>query len=276
MAKSFLFYFKSTVVLCFILSSVLTFSDEISDTAQQKPPSKNSLELFNEGLQLFKAKDFQKAFSSFEKSAELDPKSESALMNLGITALELKKVGTSLAAFRKVLTINPTHHEALQGIQYIQHKFEIREIPHQIEFYQALREYFLASQSMNSYLTLFATLFLFFGIIMIRYWGSYKNSIAQEIAPPPFPYIGFFFGGLLVICISLLGAKFYDLTLQRGTIISSQVGVKTAPGEDQATLFDLYEGLEVVILHQSAGWLQVQYPGGLAGWIPQNSIMQTQ
>ena len=69
--------------------------------------------------------------------------------------------------------------------------------------------------------------------------------------------------------------KLVDLQIPRGTVIADKTSVYSAPDEKSVALFDLYGGLEVILDSQKDSWVQVTYPGGLTGWIPKTSMLQT-
>ena len=106
---------------------------------------------------------------------------------------------------------------------------------------------------------------------------------------PPFPSVAVIAGVLFVSGAALSASKAYDQSVIRGTIISKQVPVLSSPDSSATQLFDLYEGLEVIVRQFSSeksadaenngakkDWVQVSYPGGSTGWIPRSSIVTTQ
>ena len=106
--------------------------------------------------------------------------------------------------------------------------------------------------------------------------GQKKRAILQEVSAPAAPLVGV---ALLIAFLAIAGLttlKAWDATQPRATVIVSKVSVQSAPGENQATLFDLSEGLEVLVRQKSETWLQISYPGGLSGWVPEKSLMQNQ
>jgi hypothetical protein len=63
--------------------------------------------------------------------------------------------------------------------------------------------------------------------------------------------------------------------MPRATIIADKVSAQIAPGEGQNSLFELYAGFEVLLSNTTPGWTQVRYPGGLTGWVKNDSLMPT-
>jgi len=56
-------------------------------------------------------------------------------------------------------------------------------------------------------------------------------------------------------------------------IVVKKTPALSAPAENAPTLFELHEGFEVVILELKDDWIQVNYPGGLTGWVPKTAVL---
>jgi hypothetical protein len=68
-------------------------------------------------------------------------------------------------------------------------------------------------------------------------------------------------------------AKVIDQSTLRGTIIAKKIESRSTPDMTGTSLFDLYEGLEVIVRQSTDSWVQVTYPGGPTGWIPKDAIL---
>jgi len=51
-------------------------------------------------------------------------------------------------------------------------------------------------------------------------------------------------------------------------VLADKVEGRSGPGDDNAALFTVHEGLKVQVRNQSGGWVQVLLPNGLNGWVP--------
>lgn len=232
-------------------------------------------EHFRRGTKSYQEKKFEDAILNFEKALELHPENATVLTDLGLSYYQIKKMGLSIAMFRRALFIDPSQSVAEAGLKFVSSQLEVKEIPHQIETYERLRSTVLNSVSLNGFhgLTL---LFLFSsGFILLRYFGRRRKAFELEEAPPATPVIGLviltgFLASVFFTCL-----KFYDTTIPRATIVAEKVSAQIAPGEDQSALFDLYEGFEVIIRNVANGWIQVSYPGGLTGWVKKDSLIST-
>ncbi len=55
-------------------------------------------------------------------------------------------------------------------------------------------------------------------------------------------------------------------------IITENTEIKMAPGAEQAQLFVLQEGSEVLVGQIQNDWVQVTYPGSYTGWVSKEKI----
>lgn len=230
---------------------------------------------FETGLVNYQNKKFAEAKTSFEEALKNSPADAAVLTNLGLTTYQLGQRSWSIAYFRKALSLNPSLPAANQGLAFVLPQLEVKEIPHQIETYELIREKFLEPAGEYSYFWILAGLIFLLGWSLIRYFGQRKRADADDLAYPPFPWIAVVAGFLGLIFFFLALAKIYDTQIPRGTVIEEKVSAQSAPGENQLSLFDLYGGFEVVIRSQSGDWVQVTYPGALTGWIQKTSLYVT-
>ncbi len=230
---------------------------------------------FETGLVNYQNKKFTEAKAAFEEALKSSPTDAAALTNLGLTAYQLGQKSWSVAYFRKAITLNPSLPAASQGLAFVLPQLEVKEIPHQIETYELIREKFLEPAGEYSYFWLLAGLVFLLGWSLIKYFGQRKRAETEDLVYPPFPWMAVVAGIFSVIFLSLAIAKIYDTQIPRGTIIEEKVSAQSAPGENQLSLFDLYGGFEVLIRSQSSEWVQVTYPGALTGWIKKTSLYVT-
>jgi tetratricopeptide (TPR) repeat protein len=88
--------------------------------------------------------------------------------------------------------------------------------------------------------------------------------------------VGWVLGGLLVLAL-LAGASW--LTLHQrlegkplAVVLDDAVEVLAGPGENNAALFTVHEGLTVEVRSERDEWLQVSLPNGLNGWVPRSAL----
>lgn len=256
------------IILLLSLLSPLSFAESPSE------PSPN-LSVFSLGLSYYESKDFDRAIVEFDKALQQKPNNPSILTNLALAHFQKNEKGQAIAYFRRALWVDPDFGPAANGLNFLLSQLEVKEIPHRIESYESFRRSFLAPVSPWLYPLLGSFLFFFGGWLIIRYLSARKKALAEELSLPPFPTVGSFFLFFFLISTSFALLKFYDLKQTRGTIIVSQAKVLAAPDEKASSLYEIPEGLEVIVQRSQNDWLQITYPGGMTGWVPARSVYAT-
>lgn len=228
---------------------------------------------FRDGLAAHQTKDYAKAKTLFTEALSLQPGNTAAMTNLAITELELGENGLAIAWFRRALTLEPGLAKAERGLRYAQSKLEIKEIPHRLEFSETLRNDVLERAPARAFLGLTALLILTSGWLLLGWFGRRRRARESQELTPSFPPTAGLLLILTAVLIALTVLKIHDLSLPRGTIVVKKTPALSAPAENAPTLFELHEGFEVVILELKDDWIQVNYPGGLTGWVPKTAVL---
>lgn len=262
-----------TRFLTALLSFIFCLVAETAYSQNQAANSpKSAEELFQAGVNSFQKNELDQARDQFTQSLKLAPDNVESLYNLGLTEHKAKNEGLALGLWRKALALDPTNTNVAQAIAFAEKALPARSVARGGDFFESFHRSFLAETSLMSLIVLNLVLLGFAGWILIRYFAQRSRSIENEEPSPPVPYVGFIFVIGLLISALVLAAKVYDLTLTRATVVADKVEVRTSPDSQAATLFELFEGLEVIVRQSQGEWVQVSYPGGLAGWIPANVV----
>lgn len=234
--------------------------------------TKDAQELFQSGVTSFQKNELDQAREHFTASLKISP-SVDTLYNLGLVEYQAKNEGLALGLWRKALVLEPTNEDVQHAIGFAERALPQQPMSRGGDLFESFHQKILAQIPLMSLIVVNLALIAFSGWILIRYFALRSRSIENEEPSPPIPYIGFIFVAGLFVSAVTLGAKAYDLTLTRATISDEKVEVKTSPDSQAATLFELFEGLEVIVRQSHEGWMQVNYPGGLSGWVPAKSVL---
>ncbi len=234
--------------------------------------SQTAEQLFQDGVTALQKNDLDLAREHFTASLKISP-SATSLYNLGLTEYKAKNEGLAIGLWRKALVLDPTNDDLQHAIGFAEKALPQQPISRGSDLFESFHQSFLSQTSLTSLIVVNLALLAFAGWILIRYLALKSRSIENEEPSPPIPYIGFLFIVGLLASVVVLGAKAYDLTVTRATVTDEKVEVKTSPDSQAATLFELFEGLEVIVRQSHEGWMQVTYPGGLSGWVPAKAVL---
>lgn len=230
---------------------------------------------FARGIQNFREQKFQEAEEAFKAALASGGNSSPVIFNLGLTELKLGKKGMALALWRKALFSDPNYWPARQARDMVASEIEAPAIAHEVSNWEWLRNTLLNPISLRSYLGLLALLMAFTGWTLIRYFGRRSRALEEEKPLPTPPVIGFVLAFCFLTVLLLTAAKVYDYFSPRGTIIVPKAEVKTGPGKESTTLFEIPEGNEVILKDSTDSWVQITYPGGMTGWVAKDSVLSS-
>lgn len=262
-----------TFILCALFATASFVRAE--DPAPTEPAATFE-SAFQSGLAAYQKQDYAAAQASFVQALTLRPDENSTLFNLGLTASRMGQRGWSLGYFRRVLAQDPGHSEARQALNFSLKQNPPREIPHQIETWETLHASVLSLASLATFAFLSLLIFFAAAWTWLTYLGARNRALKAETALPAPPILAIAFTLVLAAALTLTGAKVLDLREARATIVLEKVSAQTAPSDQAPSLFDLFEGLEVLVRQVKGDWIQVTYPGAMTGWVPKNSLFVTQ
>ncbi len=253
-----------SALLAFMLSPCASFS-------QTADP------LFSEAVSSFKdgkLADARDNFLELEKEHPFDP---TLLLNLGIIAQKEARLGAALALWRKALAENPTNEALLSAVDWTKPKLPKSAIAHETEAWEEFRRAILIRVSPLA-VTVAAALFLLLsGWRLLRWWAARRRALELETAMPAVPFGGFFLSFVFIIFLGISIAGFVDRLDIRGTILSAKVAVRSAPDQTATELFEVFEGMEVIVRDSRSIdeklWRRITYPGGMTGWVRERDVL---
>lgn len=231
-------------------------------------------ELFENGVKSFQAKEFDKASTFFTQALDLQPENTTVLVNLASAEFQTGQKTAAFAHYKKAAHLDPYFSTAQQGLDFVKSQIQIREIPHRIETYQRMREYFVEPFSVMIPLVLSTVLFLIWGLKTIRHLGNKKRAYLAGEDPSSLGLTHVILTILLVTSLVWLAFFKYDSSIKRGIVKQESVSLKSAPLMTAPEILQVFGGLEVKILRHQDGWTQIEYPGSVAGWIESSAVVE--
>ena len=233
--------------------------------------------LLEAGINSYQKGNYDDAKANFVQLVS-DPKwTFTALYNLGDIAVRQKHLGEALGYFRRAAIRKPHDSDTLFNMKFVEDALGNRRLGGKVSNFEFFRTDVLNRFSFSEFLALtlvFSFLFLF---SIAGYLKSRKLIKAEDanLSAPPTPGVlltGIFF----IVIVAISGLKLYDSYTDRGTITAATVDIRSGPNESNASMQEIPEGTEVVILDDSQpDWKQVALIGGIAGWVPSKDVMPT-
>ncbi len=228
--------------------------------------------LFAAGVVALQKNDLATARADFQSSLKLDPRQSQGYYNWGQVEFRSQNLGLAIGLWRKALDIDSGNRPAQEALAFAEKKLEHPQIAHETELWETLRSEVLLHVSLLSLLFLTSLFLLSAGWLGVVFFMGRKRAIRNETPLPSFPILALIFSFGLALSALLSVAKVIDLQTPRGTVVPKQLNALTTPDASGTPLFELYQGLEVIIQQSNSNWYQVTYPGGMTGWVPSHSI----
>ncbi|MBX2996247.1 MAG: hypothetical protein KF681_15585 [Bdellovibrionaceae bacterium] len=257
-------FFQGLLLCVFLASGPLAGAQEST-----VPP-------FQAGIESYQKQDYSAAQTAFEAALKDRPWEASVLTNLALTHYRLGQRGWALGYARRALHFEPGHTEASQLIAAIAQEGKLRDLPHRIEVWELLHHNVLTAASAPAFVALLLLMTVAALWAWLSFFGARRRALASENALPGFPFLPVLFSILFVTSALLALAKWKDASDLRGTVVVERVQALTAPSDQSPSLFELIEGLEVVVRKTEGDWLQVTFPGAMTGWVPKSALLLTQ
>ena len=232
-------------------------------------------ENFSTAVSNYQSSQYEAASKLFETELENHPENAALLYNFGLTEYRLGRLGKAIGLWRKALSLKPSFAAAKDALSFATSKLEHKELPHQATFAESVRTGILLWISIHHALFLLSVSLFFLGWFGVKYLRERKNSLANE-EPPPNPSLALIgYLAIFTFSVGLTGLKWMDTATVRATVLPKALSARTGPDEGHAELFQLYEGLEVIVSERKNTWLKATYPGGASGWIPEDAVLIT-
>jgi tetratricopeptide (TPR) repeat protein len=231
--------------------------------------------LFQEGVKAYQEKKYDAAKTAFKKALELNPSNVSTLTNLALVHHQLGEKGWAIALLKKAQNINPDFSTSSAALDFTTPQLEVKEIPHDIRFIDNIHNAIFSKYPAWIF-SLSAGLFFFlFFWQLIKYLGHRRKSQDLETARPNLSPILILNGLIALVLVVTMIFKILDQQVLRATVVEPKLSVLSLPDDKAPSLFEIFQGLEVIVNQTQGTWTQVTYPGGMTGWVPQNSIFIT-
>jgi hypothetical protein len=230
---------------------------------------------FLSGIESYRAKDFEASREFFIEAYKNNPQDPDTLYNLGLAEKELGLKGYALARWRQAQFMYPLFNKAKDAERLLIEELPVKVLPHSPLFSEQIRDSFLKYLPQWA-LNAVGSVFLFWALFStFKYIGYRKRAFLSEITPQ-LPGISLFVAWLLVPGLLYLSYQQFQIMNQtRATIVTEKAAAYSLPDPESVQLFELFEGLEVIIKRTKDEWAQVSYPGGMTGWIKSDSYLTT-
>ena len=230
--------------------------------------AQNNSELFKQANELYRNEKYVEAIGLYEQIEASGLVSSELYYNLGNSYYKINKVAPSIYNLEKSLLLNPQNTDAANNLVFAKRMAidAIEELPK--TFFQNLEENVIQQLSFDqwayvavsaSIMTCLFFLFFYFSYIPGRKRAYFVISILSSL-----------------ILIFSLFFTFKQFDTSKSTIeaivFDEKTSVKDAPLSSGQEVFEIHEGLKVMVLDEVDVWKKIKLSDGKTGWILAESL----
>jgi tetratricopeptide (TPR) repeat protein len=224
-------------------------------------------EIFERGNRAYDDERFGEAAEAFETLLKYQIEDPRVEYNLANTEFRRGNLGRAILHYERAKRLNPTDPDILANLRFARSwrldRVPETERPVAIDWLVRVQD--RVGPDRQAWLMVLAVwlicALLAWGLAMAGRWNA---RFGWELA-------------VLVLILVLLGASWYA-TYQRlegrttAVVVERIVEVLAGPGENNATLATVHEGLDVEVWGERQEWIQVRLPNGVSGWVRRGAV----
>lgn len=226
--------------------------------------AESPVELYNQGNQFYKEGKFTEAREAYRKACAAGLAHPDLFYNLGNAELKSGNLGPAVAAYLRAKRLNPRDPDLNFNLEYARKKIaaKLPEIPRG-PFSRAF-SWTAGLLSADEW-----TIFLFGA-----WWLAGLAAAAAILAQGPFSrrlariILYFALAGFAAALPFTVSRLRQDVFTERAVIVAEKVTARSGPGEENAALFELVPGMDLVMGQCQSGWCRVSTSAGFIGWVP--------
>lgn len=236
---------------------------------------------FQNALSLQQAKKYDEALSAYKSLLEQNPdlsrdQIADISYNAALAAFGKQDFLQSYVYNQKALLLHPRHAQATELGVKIKTHFQVKATPHDISLLENLNKAGLEAVPVEALWVCATVFFVIFLRSVFNFYLARKKEILENLKFSRFAYKNYLWLVLFLIFSVFSGMKIWEEQVPKALIKSEQAVLKTAAGENQASLSDLPGGSLVHILRVAKIgdilYFQIKYPGGISGWTKKDDL----
>ena len=219
---------------------------------------------YEKGLDAYRNNQHDLAIQEFETILNNNWDSPELYFNLGNAFYRIGNTSGAVWAYESCLKITPTHSDAEYNLRLanlnVKDRVDLPDPPIYLKWYMGIKERYAPSMWIN--ITLFILLILSLLTTVSRILSSVWLNYIQSM------FITLFFCSLFFTLHSI----WTENSVNQGVIYYPVVEIRSEPNKFSARLFEVHEGLKVLVNQTSENWVEIELLDGKAGWIENHQI----
>jgi tetratricopeptide (TPR) repeat protein len=244
-------------------------------------PTAEFQQQFQNALSLQQEKKYDEALTAYksllEQNPDLSPDQTADISyNAALASFGKQDFLQSYVYNQKAILLKPRHSQATELASKIKTHFQVKATPHDISLLENLNKAGLESVPVEALWVCATVFFVIFLRSVFSFYLARKKEISESLKFSRFSYKNYLWLFLFLVFSTFSGMKIWEEKVPKALIRSEQAVLKTAAGENQASLSELPGGSLVHILRvakiNDISYFQIKYPGGVSGWAKKDDL----
>ena len=225
--------------------------------------------LFLEANSQYEKGNYADAVRLYRMITDYGIKSPVVYYNLGNGYYKLGEIGEAILSYEKALKLDPGDRETRQNLELANlvkyDRVEQKEPSPPLRFALWMHNLFsLDAQLVIGLILLYLSSYALASLVLRR-----RRGRSADLAIFALTVLMFF----LVLVASSAGMKIYRIeNSSYGIVLTEKIDVLSGPGETNAVLFPVHEGIKIRVRAVRDEWYQISLPNGLNGWVKKENI----
>jgi tetratricopeptide (TPR) repeat protein len=217
---------------------------------------------FDAANKLYEQGKYSEAAAAYDKLLASGNCSESIYFNRGNAFFKQGQTGRAIASYLQAQRLAPRDPALRANIQLARVRAR-GGLPYQMD----RRHYFFGKLSLNGWTVLFACAFwVLFLLLAVLQWRPALKSVLRNSCLGAGAAV-FVFGICLVIALNL------DYLTPSVVVIVGEAEIRNGPLDEAPPNFKVRDGIELTVLDQKEGWLEVMDAAQRTGWLRRDQIL---
>ena len=224
-------------------------------------------EIFDRGNDAYEAGRFQEAREAYRAVLRYGIEDVRVEYNVANAEFKLGNLGQAILHYRRAHRLDPTDDDVRHNLALVESYTQDQVEP--IEVAPAVQWLRLQQDRLGPDRQAVLALALLWAVAGLIGWCSARPGGWNAGA-------GWVLAGLALVLV--LAVASWQVTAERlegrrtAVVLEDSVEVLAGPGDNNATLFTIHEGLTVQVRADRGEWFQVSLPNGLSGWLLRDSV----
>ncbi len=218
--------------------------------------------IFEKGNKLYEEGNYAGAVTAYDQLLAAGNASESVYFNRGNALFKLGRLGRAIDSYRLASWLYPRDPDVRANLRFVRARARGGSVD-QAGLWRGLP----LALTLNEWTCLTAgAIWLLFILLAL---GQWRPELSRRLRRPVI--IGAVAAALLGTCLAV---ELTDRYLRQAAIvIVGEAEVRNGPLDESQAVYKVRDGVELEVLDQKDGWLQVADPAQRTGWIREDQVL---